>query len=77
MFHSILVSQLIFSTHLNTEDMSRAEIESQVNQALENGNPETFLNLITASNAARPKNIMMDSMRMNLDWVSMAVSDHN
>ena len=63
------------SPHLNTADMSRAESESQANQALVNGVPETFLNLITARMAARPKNIMIDSMRMNLDWVSIAVSD--
>ena len=61
-------------TDLNTAEMSRAESESQANQALVNGVPETFLNLITARIAARPKNIMMDSMRMNLDWVSIAVS---
>ena len=61
-------------SHLNTADMSSAERESQANQALVNGDPETFLNLITARIAARPKNIMMDSMRMNLDWVSIAVS---
>ena len=63
------------SPYLNTADMSRADSESQANQALVNGVPETFLNLMTARMAARPKNIMIDSMRMNLDWVSIAVSE--
>ena len=54
--------------------MKKAERESQVNQALLKGLPLVFRNLRTQSKAVRPKNIMMDSIKMNLDWVSRAVS---
>ena len=54
--------------------MKKAERESQMNQALLKGLPVVFLNLRTQSKAVRPKNIMMDSIKMNLDWVSRAVS---
>ena len=55
--------------------MKKEERESQANQDLLKGLPEFFLNLRTQSRAVRPKNIMMDSIRMNLDWVSKAVSE--
>ena len=54
--------------------MKKAESDSQVNQALLKGLPLVFRNLRTQSKAVRPKNIMMDSIRMNLDCVSKAVS---
>ena len=54
--------------------MKKAESDSQVNQALLKGFPLVFLNLRTQSRAVRPKNIMMDSIKMNLDCVSKAVS---
>ena len=54
--------------------MKKAERDSQTNQALLKGLPLIFLNLRTQSKAVRPKNIMMDSIKMNLDWVSRAVS---
>ncbi len=50
---------------------------SQVNQAGEKGRADTFLNLRTERRAARPKLIMIDSIRMNRDWVRMAVSANN
>ena len=54
--------------------MKKDERDSQANQDLLKGLLEFFLNLRTQSRAVRPKNIMMDSIRMNLDWVSKAVS---
>ena len=47
--------------------MKRVDRESQRNHGLEKGVEETFLNLRTQRSEARPKNIMIDSMRMNLD----------
>ena len=47
--------------------MKREERESQVNQDLVKGVLEVFLNLRTHSNPTRPKNIMIDSINMNLD----------
>jgi hypothetical protein len=38
------------------------------------GEQETFLNLMTQSKLARPKNIMIDSIRINLDCAKTAVS---
>ena len=55
--------------------MRRADNESQVNHEAENAEPDTFLNLRTHKSAASPKNIMIDSIRMNLDCVRMAVSN--
>ena len=54
--------------------MKRDDRDSQVNQDLLKGLLEVFLNFRTQSKATRPKNIMMDSIRMNLDCVSKAVS---
>ena len=47
--------------------MKKAERDSQTNQALLKGLPLIFLNLRTQSKAVRPKNIMMDSIKINLD----------
>ena len=57
------------------EDMNSAVRDSHRNQDLENGELDTFLNLNVQSRAARPKNIMIDSIRMNLDCVRIAVSN--
>ena len=54
--------------------MKKADRDSQMNQALLKGLPLVFRNLRTQSKAVRPKNIMMDSIKMNLDCVSRAVS---
>ena len=54
--------------------MKKAERDNQRNQALLKGLPLVFRNLRTQSKAVRPKNIMMDSIKMNLDCVSRAVS---
>lgn len=40
---------------------------SQVNQAVVKGLLEIFLNLRTQSKEARPRKIIIDSIRMNLD----------
>ena len=45
-----------------------------MNQGFVKGELETFLNFITQSKEAIPKNIMIDSIRMNLDWARTAVS---
>ena len=47
--------------------MKKAERDNQRNQALLKGLPLVFLNLRTQSKAVRPKNIMMDSIKINLD----------
>ena len=54
--------------------MKKDERDSQANQDLLKGLLEVFLNFSTQSKAIRPKNIMIDSIRMNLDCVSKAVS---
>ena len=54
--------------------MKKAERDNQRNQALLKGFPLVFRNLRTQSKAVSPKNIMMDSIKMNLDCVSRAVS---
>ena len=41
---------------------------SQVNQAVVKGLLEIFLNLRTHSKEARPRKIIIDSIRMNLYW---------
>ena len=55
------------SCYQKAADMKREERESQVNQDLVKGALEVFLNLRTHSNPTRPKNIMIDSINMNLD----------
>ena len=54
--------------------MSRADKDSQRNHGLVKGEQETFLNLITQSKLARPKNIVIDSIRITLDCAKTAVS---
>ena len=61
-------------SHQKAADMKKADRDSQMNQALLKGLPLVFRNLRTQSKAVRPKNIMMDSIKMNLDCVSRAVS---
>ena len=56
------------------EDINIAVRDSHRNHDLEKGEFDTFLNLNVQRRAARPKNIMIDSIRMNLDCVSTAVS---
>jgi hypothetical protein len=55
--------------------MRRDERQSQVNQAGEKGAADTFRNLSTQRSAPSAKLIMIDSIRMNRDWVRMAVSE--
>ena len=47
--------------------MKKDERESQANQDLLKGELEVFRNLRTHSRAVRPKNIMIDSIKINLD----------
>ena len=67
----LLYYQLVYQ---NPAAISKAERESQRNQGLVKGEPDTFLNLSTQSKLAMPKNIMMDSIRINLDCARTAVS---
>ena len=47
--------------------MKKDERESQANQDLLKGELEVLRNLRTHRRAVRPKNIMMDSIKINLD----------
>ena len=58
----------------NPAAISKADKDSHRNHGLVKGEQETFLNLMTQSKLARPKNIMIDSIRINLDCAKTAVS---
>ena len=63
------------NTHQKAQ-VERTELAvSQKNHSGENGFLETLLNLRTQSRAPIPKHIMIDSIRINLDWVRIAVSE--
>ena len=68
-------SDCVIMSHQNAHESRNEERVSQVSQAGEKGAADTFRNLSTQSSAASAKLIMMDSIRMNRDWVRIAVSE--